>query len=514
MAPDFGVLGEISLDDLKTNIDTFDKRSKFMLEEGSRFRGYKNPSARPSIGYKVVDYITVYEQTPPGQLAFLSGGIPIFMADMHLIFERFNAEHYVNDLGVKEFWIWQGGVDRSFPSFQEELHRFENFRSLFESNMSSPLTGDISNGPRDNDDLPLYNSTYTVYGYNFRRTQAEALHNHGHQLEALLSHVNRLQDGDDALFWQRFVGRDEQGNFITGRCGWTHMPPNTTIHYDYENPTLVLSDCEDWTPDNTGVEHLVNVDTWGKLVYAWPDGATDFDLRVQSQWYIYWMQNMPGFGNTIPHGDRVMTNWWAFTGDWDASISADLGLHALPVTALPSPRNLRARVIRQLVLLQWQSTNDATNFHVFRRLDSEIDFSEIAQTIQPVFSDTLPRHAASAEYVVVAENTFGQSTPSVSITVSVRPSIVVGLPPEAPQNLSARVMRGLVLLQWQGTTNTTLFRILRRLDIELDFTEAGQATQLLFNDRLPQGTVTADYIIVAENQFGISPESNSVTVRP
>jgi hypothetical protein len=73
-------------------------------------------------------------------------------------------------------------------------------------------------------------------------------------------------------------------------------------------------------------------------------------------------------------------------------------------------------------------------------------------------------------------------------------------------------MRGLVLLQWQGTTNTTLFRILRRLDTELDFTEIGQATQALFNDRLPHEAVSAEYQAVAENQFGPSPASNAITV--
>ena len=101
--------------------------------------------------------------------------------------------------------------------------------------MSSPLTGDISNSNRDNTDLPVYNSTYTVYGQNFRRTQAEAVHNHGHQLEAILSHVNHLQYGNTDLFWKKFVGQDENEDFITGRVGWTHMPPNTTKHYDTQS---------------------------------------------------------------------------------------------------------------------------------------------------------------------------------------------------------------------------------------------------------------------------------------
>ncbi len=65
-APDFWELGEISLQELKARIDLFDKRIKFMLEEGTRFRGYKNAAAISSIGYRVVEYITIYEQTPQG----------------------------------------------------------------------------------------------------------------------------------------------------------------------------------------------------------------------------------------------------------------------------------------------------------------------------------------------------------------------------------------------------------------------------------------------------------------
>jgi hypothetical protein len=50
------------------------------------------------------------------------------------------------------------------------------------------------------------------------------------------------------------------------------------------------------------------------------------------------MQNMPGLGNTIPNGLGRMTNWWAFTADWDASIRAGLGLHtSTPCNPVISP---------------------------------------------------------------------------------------------------------------------------------------------------------------------------------
>ena len=326
--PDYWNLGPISLEALKAKIDVFDKRIKFMLEEGSRFRGYKTPSAPPSIGYRVVEYITVYEQTPAGPILEHDNGFPLYAPDYNQIFARFNMEHYVNDLGVKEIWVWQGTVTPSFPSYDPDLHQPEDFRLAAESNMSSPLTGDISNSYRLNNDLPVYNSTYTVYGQNIRRTQAEAVHNHGHQLEVILKHVDRLQHGNTDLFWQNFVGTDENGSHITGRAGWTHMPPNTTKHYDYtQNTTLVESDIEDWTPDNSGSKKLFNVDTYGNLTYPWPDSdPTTIPQRVESQWYIYWMQNMPGHGNRIQYEDRYLTNWWIFTTDWDTAIADDIGL--------------------------------------------------------------------------------------------------------------------------------------------------------------------------------------------
>jgi len=339
-APDFWSLGETSLEEIKGRIDTLDKRVKFMLEEGSRFRGYKNLSARPSIGYKVIDYITVYEQTPPGRVVGTSNGDPVFAPDFFQIFDRFDAENYVNNLGVKEFWFWMGGLDGSFPCYDPKIHKPEDFRSAWESNMSSPVTQDISNSNRDNKDLPEYKKTYLVYGQNFRRTQAEAVHNHGHQLEAMLSHVNSLQDGNTDLFWKKLVGQNENGDFITGRCGWTHMPPNTTNNYDYLNPALVPSDIESWRPDGTGVKKLVNVNTWGDLNYEWPDRDADFGQRVESQWYMYWMQNMPGYGNLIQYGESFMTNWWAFTGDWDGSIASGLGLHGLAPDVAPGERSL------------------------------------------------------------------------------------------------------------------------------------------------------------------------------
>ncbi|MBL8040801.1 MAG: hypothetical protein JNM04_05590, partial [Chthonomonas sp.] len=223
-----------SIADLKQNIGRFERESKFMLQEGSRYHGYKNPNAQPSLGYRVVKIINVYEPLPPDELHPLGGGV--YFPDYNQILSRINMMQLVNNQRVKEVWLWGYHHGNIAP---------------VESNMSSPLTGDISNSYRWNDDLPLYDRTYTLYNYNYTRSSNEAVHDHGHQLEAILSYVAWRQDGNDDLFWKKFVGINESGQFVPGRCGDTHFPPNGESDYDYWNMNYVWSDVEDWNPLGT-----------------------------------------------------------------------------------------------------------------------------------------------------------------------------------------------------------------------------------------------------------------------
>jgi hypothetical protein len=328
--PDHWSLNPISLDALKRRLDTFDIRTKFMLEEGSKFRGYRDPAALPSLGYRVIASITVYEPIPPGKVKGVAAGYPVYQPDYRQILERFNGRRYVEELGVKEFWIWTGEFNATSPSYDPQIHMPEVFRSLDESNMASQLSGDISNSGRDPTDLPLYTRTYLVYDHNLRRSDREAVHNRGHQLEQMLEYANMRQDGNSNLFWQKFVGPTPGLSF--SRAGWTHMPPNAAEQYDYQNNyNPVESDIGDWTPEGIGQRTLVSAHTWGDHAYPWPLGTMPVpqEERNEAHWYIYWMQSMPGRKNTIPYGSgHRMTNWWRFTGDWEGSIRGGLGLYA------------------------------------------------------------------------------------------------------------------------------------------------------------------------------------------
>jgi hypothetical protein len=330
-ATDYWAPGVITLVDLARNVDAYNHWGKWMLEEGSRFRGYKDPAAVPYLGYKVLKSWTILGQVPvSGTYGTPSGvgGYPVRYPDFFQIANDFNFKHYVEDLGVKEIWIWFGqSAMPGWPSYDAALNLPPYFIEFIESNMASPVTGDISNSYRQ-PDMPVYASTYVVYCHNLRRTQAEMVHNHGHQLESILKEGSTRQDGNFNLFVSKFSGWGFNYSVLPiGRAGDTHHPPNTSTDYDYQNATLVSSDIEDWRPDGTGAHSQVNANTWGTLPYSWPAQPFPVPQKVESHWYIYWMQNMPGYQNTIPYLSTTMTNWWEFTADWDGTIKAGRGLH-------------------------------------------------------------------------------------------------------------------------------------------------------------------------------------------
>lgn len=245
------------------------------LERGSTYHGYKDSSAVPSLDYEIVGSLEYLEALPTGR----KWGHRVPMTDYNAIMSRIGAAEWVETRGVKEIWIWgyHGGVV-----------------DLWESNMASPW-GDVSNSDRDDADLPILNSTYTVYHYNYQRGASEAVEDHMHQIEAVLRHI------DADLFWGKFVGKPGEG-----RCGWAHFPPNGEHDYDWANPKTIWTDIEDWKPEG-GKKSAMNCERW----------------RCDSlAWFIYWMQNVPGAGHGLVYRGRPLTNWWTFIGDYDAAMEA------------------------------------------------------------------------------------------------------------------------------------------------------------------------------------------------
>ena len=174
------------------------------LQEGSRYHGYKDKSAKPSLVYKIMDVIEFLEPLPT--VTKTGPGAP--MTDYNRIMERVGIKKWVEEKGVKEVWLWgyHGGVV-----------------GLWESNMAGPF-GDISNSNRDPHDLPVLKKTYTVYHYNYQRGASEAVEDHMHQIEAVLNFVDGRdrtppQQWPTLLFWGKFVGSDRTNKIVHPGCG-------------------------------------------------------------------------------------------------------------------------------------------------------------------------------------------------------------------------------------------------------------------------------------------------------
>lgn len=289
---DQGVTKDVggSYSDLKAKTEALTKECARLLEEGSRFRGYKNPGAKPALRYEVVGSLEFKEAIPTRPKVGNEPPLPDYKA----IMERIDVSKWVEEKGVQQIWMWG----------------YHGPNGLWESNMSSP-TGDVSNSDRDAEDLPILKKTYTVYHYNYGRGVGEMLENHMHQLEHLLNYADGRdttppEKWNELLFWGKFVGSDASHKIVTNpaRCGWTHYAPNSESDYDWANPRYVETDIEDWKPDGIGKTQRMNADRWD---------------RDAIKWRVYWLQAIPSLGHGLTYQGKRLRNWWSFVSDWDTA---------------------------------------------------------------------------------------------------------------------------------------------------------------------------------------------------
>jgi uncharacterized protein YoxC len=298
---------------------------KLSIEEGSRFRDYGKNITRPYVNINVVAYINVYDvklikigtkiidTTTNDSDDGIDNPVTIdrHFIDFNDLFNRVDIKNYVNNMGVKEVW---------FTSFTKEVG--SNSYNVFESSMSPSInssnTANISNGGGDLKDLPRFNSTYIVYGFNGWRGVDTDLHNRGHQLERQLEYVDY-----EKIYY---------GNFAKDRNtigGYTHTPVNTVQQYDYNNTSLVSSDITTWKPSR-GIGIPTNNLSWLNITYtfsgqmiapnSFATGNDDWNKNAEVKWHIYWWQSLPGYNNNIEDNGKKVTNWWDIFYNWDDAV--------------------------------------------------------------------------------------------------------------------------------------------------------------------------------------------------
>ena len=317
-AGDNGVDPNLTVEEYNKWVLSQNIRTKVGIEEGSKFRGYKNNND-PYIGIKVLKYINVYEMPKivremPGDL-FAIDSTEGYYPDYFKLFESIGLESLVNEHDVKEVWF--------------------NRKSLAvpESNMSSPSSGDISNAyygssqygysnTIQEDDLPIYDKTFVVYSHWMHNSYEAILHVRGHQIERQL---DVLEGGD--FLWGKFKGFSVGPDGRERGCGTVHYPVNATSDYQYNNDHHILSDIEDWEPDGSGERTLVNNDNWIREInipYTLPTSSykseTSRDVignDPEGGWLIYWFQSIPGEDNNLQYNGLNLKNWWDALYDWD-----------------------------------------------------------------------------------------------------------------------------------------------------------------------------------------------------
>lgn len=283
--------------ELQNRIDRLEANAKSMIEEGSRYHGYSRPEAHPSLGVRFLATFTFYVPMPRGR----PDGQGHFFPDYDSILKKIDAKKWVEGQGVKEFWVWQYHHGTIVP---------------VESAMSNPQGLSISNGSTT---LPKCSKTYTMYGLNFNRGQSMVVHDRCHQLEALFGWADRRATQVNQV-WSRFTGY-AGGSFRPGRCGDCHHPPNATKDYDYHNQNPVESDIMDWRPEG-GTQTPVSCRTWEQISYPYPYPASRNRRLFEGDdnWYVFWMQSIPGL-DPIPTIGPGLTNWWRFMGDFDGALA-------------------------------------------------------------------------------------------------------------------------------------------------------------------------------------------------
>jgi hypothetical protein len=140
-----------------------------------------------------------------------------------------------------------------------------------------------------------------MYTFNQYRGTEEATESYGHQIEAELSNF------DFTLFTTKFENAPNppypSQSSAASRCGSVHNPPNASKERDTANTTGHASDCMNWFPDGLGTTSSISCLNWG----CNNNGDND---NPSLNWIRWWMQNIPGKGNTVMYQGSPLSNWW------------------------------------------------------------------------------------------------------------------------------------------------------------------------------------------------------------
>ena len=198
-------------------------------------------------------------------------------ADYHAIIKQFHILERVAKGEIDEVWIF------NFPH-----------AGFYESIMGGPGACWCNAPPLKKTEASQ--RRFVIMGFSPERGVGEMLENMGHRAESIMEKTfERLPEEQN--LWKRFI-RHEKTHPGQAALGNVHFAPNSVRDYDWNNPSTVLSECDDWLynfPDFKGVTRQVTSAEWGSG-----------DIRKH---HVWWMKHFP---KTLGRRNGIHNNWWQY----------------------------------------------------------------------------------------------------------------------------------------------------------------------------------------------------------
>jgi hypothetical protein len=201
-------------------------------------------------------------------------------ADYHAVVDHFEILQRVAKHEIDEVWLF------GFP-----------YAGFYESRMAGPGAFWCNAPPLTNTEAA--GRRFVIMGFSYERGVGEMLENMGHRAESIMEKTFERLTGNDNL-WRRFT-RYEKTHPGRAALGNVHFAPNSERDYDWGNPAIVMSECDDWLdnfPNFKGVTRKVTAAEWG---YG--------DIRKH---HIWWMKHFP---KTKGQANGIYHNWWQYIAD-------------------------------------------------------------------------------------------------------------------------------------------------------------------------------------------------------
>jgi hypothetical protein len=343
---------------------------KAAMMEGTRYRGYSDPSAKPFMIYELAKLVDLTDNPIPAGWMFpnstkmprRAGGIDFgalfnqTYADYYAIPDPKNPSHnmtlceLVNAGKVNDVFVVfnKTAPDNNVPEILEYKQGYDKNDVLLPGRFD-PCAG---NGCFGQEDIPavracgrslrigflemtgILGNSMQVNGHNYEHIgQRAALHFN----QMFLPFANFDMKTRYGAPFNDWYGECPQGssNCITypgpnavtysqggtappvtidpfnQGCGNAHFPPNGRQNYDQTNTFTVMSTCEHYGlhdgPDGKDLQTPYDVSKLAAWRAKYGVGPTG------GAWYMYWFQSFPGVNNkaTLPDG-TPMKNWWVY----------------------------------------------------------------------------------------------------------------------------------------------------------------------------------------------------------